>query len=294
MKTITQELPLTAPRAESCAPITGDDMTNEVPSQEVIVAQEQPRAVVQQSSTAQFMEMAMRMASDPSIDVDKAERIINIVRKAQREDDQKEERKAFNESFALMQAEIPTIVERGGISTDNGKTIRSKFANFEDIVDGVRPVLSKHGFSVSFIINQDGGQITVTTILRHKFGYDVQTPFVAQSDTSGSKNAIQAIGSTISYAKRYGLCSLLSIATRGEDKDGNTEFSYITTEQAVDIDQRVRALGDEYHKRFLVWINEQGAKTIMDIPITGYKKVITAIAARENEAKKAAEKKVTK
>lgn len=42
------------------------------------------------------------------------------------------------------------------------------------------------------------------------------------ADTSGSKNAVQAFGSSTSYGKRYVLCALLNITTRGQDDNGQT------------------------------------------------------------------------
>jgi hypothetical protein len=42
---------------------------------------------------------------------------------------------------------------------------------------------------------------------------------VLPHDSSGSKNAVQAIGSTTSYGRRYAASMLLNIVTRGEDDD---------------------------------------------------------------------------
>ena len=39
-------------------------------------------------------------------------------------------------------------------------------------------------------------------------------------DSTGSKNNVRAIGSSISYGKRYAASALLNITTRGEDDDG--------------------------------------------------------------------------
>jgi hypothetical protein len=50
-------------------------------------------------------------------------------------------------------------------------------------------------------------------------------------DNSGSKNTVQAIGSSVSYGKRYVLCMLLNISTGGEDNDGNGAPSAVTTQQ---------------------------------------------------------------
>ncbi|MNO71030.1 ERF superfamily protein [compost metagenome] len=63
--------------------------------------------------------------------------------------------------------------------------------------------------------------MSVTGILMHRAGHREQTTMLLPLDTSGSKNAVQALGSSVSYGKRYVLCALLNITTRGEDDDGN-------------------------------------------------------------------------
>ena len=42
------------------------------------------------------------------------------------------------------------------------------------------------------------------------------------ADTSGSKNVVQAIGSSVSYGKRYTMQALLNITSGGEDDDGHS------------------------------------------------------------------------
>jgi hypothetical protein len=70
-----------------------------------------------------------------------------------------------------------------------------------------------------------GQQIKIVGILSHKQGYTQETEIILPSDTSGSKNAVQAIGSTISYGRRYVTCALLNIST-GDDNDGKSEPVY--------------------------------------------------------------------
>jgi hypothetical protein len=55
------------------------------------------------------------------------------------------------------------------------------------------------------------------------------------SDTSGSKNAVQAIGSTVTYGKLYTFCALLNIAT-GEDDDAQTAVEFISAEQLANLE----------------------------------------------------------
>ena len=47
-------------------------------------------------------------------------------------------------------------------------------------------------------------------------------------DTTGSKNGVQAVASSVSYGKRYTAGLLLNITTTGEDDDGNGPVAQIT------------------------------------------------------------------
>ena len=80
--------------------------------------------------------------------------------------------------------------------------------------------MSKYGFSISFKVSEVEKGVRVTGLLLHRSGHREETEMIFPSDTSGSKNAVQALGSSISYAKRYIMCAMLNITTRGEDDNG--------------------------------------------------------------------------
>jgi hypothetical protein len=130
-----------------------------------------------------------------------------------------------------MQPKLPIITERGRIivreKNSNGKrdgdVIQdTPFARWEDINEAIRPLLYEHGFALTF---RNGlapdGKVRVTTVLKHRSGHEEETHFDLPHDSSGSKNAVQAVGSSTSYAKRYGTLSILNITTKGEDDDGD-------------------------------------------------------------------------
>jgi len=79
--------------------------------------------------------------------------------------------------------------------------------------------LSKHGLSASWRTEQNG-QIKVTCRISHSMGHYEETSLSADADTSGSKNAIQAVGSTITYLERYSLLAITGLATEDQDNDG--------------------------------------------------------------------------
>ena len=110
---------------------------------------------------------------------------------------------------------------------------------FEDINDIVKPIMQQFGFAVSFRVETVQAGMSVTGILMHRAGHREQTTMLLPLDSSGSKNAVQALGSSVSYGKRYVLCALLNITTRGEDDDGNAavpQKKMVTPAQAKQLD----------------------------------------------------------
>ena len=154
--------------------------------------------------------MFERLATDPNVDVDKLERLIQMQERILTH----QARAAFNTAFAVMQGEIPTVEERG-------KTDKGRYARLEDIIEIVRPILRNHGFTLSHRTEwPDAKTVRVIGILRHREGHEVTSEFLSCADTSGSKNAIQALGSAVSYGRRYTTKDLLNIVTTDEDDDG--------------------------------------------------------------------------
>lgn len=163
-----------------------------------------------------------RAARDPSVDIDKMERLLAMQERVQ----ERSARQAFTEAKIAMRPELPEVTMKGHIiirDKNNANLIvqDTPFARFEDIHDAVVPVLTQHGFDLAF---RNGlspeGKVRVTTILSHVAGHSEETVFDLPHDSSGSKNSVQAVGSSTSYGKRYGVLSALNIKVAGEDDDG--------------------------------------------------------------------------
>lgn len=139
-------------------------------------------------------------------------------------------RKAFENALAAAKAEIPIIAK-------NAKGHNNKlYANFAAYAREIDPILGRHGLSYRFRTTQDD-RIRVTCVLSHRDGYSEENMVAGPPDNSGSKNAIQAIGSTLTYLQRYTLVQALGLAA-AEDDDGNSASppgdtpATITDEQA--------------------------------------------------------------
>lgn len=166
--------------------------------------------------------MFERLARDPSVPVEKLEKLIELQERVLAHN----AKAAFDAAFVKMRPEIPTIVERA-------RTDKTAYAPLEDIIEVVTPVLSRHGFSLAFRTEWPSEKmVKVFGILTHEQGHARQSEFLSAADKTGSKNDIQALASAVSYGKRYTCNDLLCIVTRGEDKDGEGTSRKQQTEPA--------------------------------------------------------------
>ena len=159
---------------------------------------------------------------------------------------------AFNQDYAAMMPKIPRILKAGSVgykekkNDPNSQTVEAfKFARYEDIEKVVKPIMQQHGFAVTFTTEErNGGGCIIHATLMHKEGHCKNASLPLPLDTGGGKNNIQAMGSTISYGRRYALCMLLDIVTVGEDDDGNGGTGpTISDEQAAALEKRITELG---------------------------------------------------
>jgi len=191
-----------------------------------IEPQDEPNALVPVTP----MDMLNRAVSSGA-DLDMIEKLMNL----QERWEASNARKQFDAAVAEAKAEIKPVVRNA--TGHNSK----KYADFAAIASAVDPIISKHGLSYRFRTSQTD-KIAVTCILSHKSGHYEETTLCGPADTSGNKNAIQSIGSTLTYLQRYSLVQALGLAASNDDDGklaGNGEA--ITLEQV----EELIALADE-------------------------------------------------
>lgn len=156
-------------------------------------------------------------------------------------------RRAFDEAVAEAKAKIPPIVRAA--KGHNSK----KYADFAAIAKVVDPIIAQHGLSYRFRTRQDETGIHVTCILSHRAGHSEETTLSGPADQTGNKNAIQAIGSTLTYLQRYSLVQMLGLAS-SEDDDGKAGAGVATidVEQAQNLRDYIKGAGANEAK-FLKW-----------------------------------------
>lgn len=142
----------------------------------------------------------------------------------------------FNHDFALMSKKIPVIAK-------SKKAHTTMYAPLEDIVKVVQPILSEHGFSVSFSTQQNSlDSVTITCTLMHKDGHSTSTELqLPTKAVNNSMNAMQAIGAAITYGKRYTISGLLNISTGDDDNNGFT-VNAKTSKPPIDDERLTKAI----------------------------------------------------
>ncbi len=159
-------------------------------------------------------------------DLDKLEKLLVL----QERWEGNEAKKAYHKAMSEFKANPPKIEKDKTVSYGNTSY---KHATLANITDKVNTELSKHGLSATWATKQNGN-IMVTCKITHVLGHSEETTLAAGADTSGSKNAIQAIGSAITYLQRYTLLSLTGLAAHDTDDDGQAATSEKKEELVVE------------------------------------------------------------
>lgn len=113
-------------------------------------------------------------------------------------------------ALAKAQAEVG-----GAAKSKKNPHFKSSYADLSEVWDACRPALVKHGLSVVQMPSADGQRVTVTTLLLHESGESLSSALTM----TAAQDTPQAIGSCITYARRYALAAMVGVAP--EDDDGN-------------------------------------------------------------------------
>jgi hypothetical protein len=213
--------------------------------------------------------MIERAAANPQVNIDKLERLLDM----QERMIARAAKAVFAKALAALQRELPVVAERGLIRDRNGK-VQSRYALWEDLNDAIRPALAKHGFSLSFRTGYEGDKILVTGVLLHRAGHSEETTLHLPLDLSGTKNAVQGIGSSTSYGKRYTAQALLNLTSHGEDDDGiDASADRVTEDQVIELRDKLAAAGAD-ETRFTRYL---GVATLADLPAAKFDAALTAL-----------------
>lgn len=120
------------------------------------------------------------------------------------------EKSALTEALAAVQAALPEV--RKGQKADAGQYSYS-YADLAQITKAIMPLLAQNGLAWVCRPTFSGDRFVLAYELRHTSGESIvgEYPLVG--------NTPQQIGSAVSYARRYCLCSVTGVAPESDDDD---------------------------------------------------------------------------
>ena len=189
-----------------------------------------------------------------------------------------EAKKAYNAAMASFKADPPKIEKDKtvGYSAGGGR-VGYKHASLYNVTQKINAALSAWGLSATWATKQEGKQIAVTCTITHKFGHSESTTLSAEADNTGSKNGIQAIGSTITYLERYTLLALTGLATFEQDDDGQAAVTAFIDEKELNQILDLIAEKEANITKFLAYLK---IEALEKMPKAMYTKAIAALQAK--------------
>lgn len=132
-----------------------------------------------------------------------------------------EARKAFVSAMNAFKANPPRISKNKHVRFETSKgVVEYDHATLDHVCDAITQELGNHGVTHRWELEQAGEFIRVTCILTHEMGHSEKTSLQGPPDSSGVKNSLQAISSTVSYLQRYTLLAACGLAAENTDNDG--------------------------------------------------------------------------
>jgi len=180
----------------------------------------------------------------------------------------------------------------------------SKYADLASVWDCIRDVLPLYGLSIiqSILPTPEGKNILVTTLL-HESGqwFRSYLPLMVDKPTS------QALGSAITYARRFALSAICGISS--EDDDGNAATRHVekmqqqqqqqqqqqpaiaTIEQIKSLVSILENCSDEYKHNFAEHLKKIG-RTLNNLPLPIYDKLLARTCTERDSFMQAEQRRI--
>lgn len=248
---------------------------------EVLDQRSRPIALREDPFLAMIANAATRPETIPAIKELNELRVAEIQRQA---------RVAYSADFAQMQPKLPTIDRNGKIEIrkkdkatgerDGEIQQASPYAFWADILEACSPHMLEHGFGISFRHQTAAdGKIVVRGILEHRDGHREENEIALIHETSGSKNPVQAIGSSLSYGMRYMGIMLLGVASKEHDNNKGSPPApeVISDEQVVRLQTLIANVGADKDK----FLAHMKVPTLEVMPASRFDYAVAALKQKE-------------
>ena len=222
-----------------------------------------------------------RAATNPDVDIDKMERLMDMHTKLM----DRQSETAFATAMAAAQKEVRAVLaDRHNLQT------KSDYSSYNAMDKMIRPIYTKHGFAISFDTSDSPreNEVRVSCDVMHSGGHTKQYHIDMPADGKGAKGSpvmtkTHAVGSGVAYGMRYLLKMIWNIATSydPDDDDGNAAGTVcISEDQAADLEALISEVGAD-KELFLRWCK---ADSVEEIPAHKFPFCLNRLKEMRNES----------
>lgn len=224
-----------------------------------------------------IIQVIERAASNPSVDMDKMERLLQMQERIMA----KNAEAAFNSAMVEAQSKMVHV------RTDSeNKQTRSKYASYPALDKALRPIYTAAGFSLSFDTGEGlPDHVRVICYVAHNGGHTRRYQVDMPADGKGAKGGdvmtkTHAAGSAMSYGMRY-LLKLIFNVTVGDDDDGNGagRAETISAKQVADLEALITEVGADRAK-FLTFMKLESLESLL---ACNYSSAVKALESRRTK-----------
>lgn len=160
--------------------------------------------------------MLLQSALERGTPVEQLDKLVDLYERM----DAREAAKQFSAALASFQAECPLIrkTSTANVATKSGGSYSYTYAELDEIVRTVGPLLAKNGLSYSWdtVVGKES-LLTCVCTLRHIGGHSNTSTFTLPIENASAMSPQQKVGAADTFAKRRTLSSVLGLTTTDAD-----------------------------------------------------------------------------
>jgi hypothetical protein len=251
---------------------------------------DEARGAVVQMNDGSALQRILDAARDPAVDVDKYERLMAMYERT--------EARFMAQQFAVAMSDAQAEMRMVSQDAANPQT-RSRYASYAALDKAMRPIYTRHGFSLSFNTAEGAPDLHVRVVcqVKHRDGGSEAHHIDIPADGKGAKGndvmtKTHATMSAVTYGRRALLKMIFNIAEgKEEDDDGNRAGSagpYDDGELCSKEDaDRIVALAEEIGAPLDRVLGYVGAASASVLTKVQYAKALHALGQRKAQRAKA-------
>lgn len=177
------------------------------------VLAEQPQPVAATNGMSPVDTLLNAIQRHPDMDLVKLEKLMELAERWRAA----EAKRAYVRAFALFKKNMPDVVK-----DMLNKQYGSDYSSLANLVNQTNRVLGEYGLHANWRPDQSDA-IKVTCVITHEDGHSEEVWMKGAPDTSGQKNPLQQIKSTLTYLEGATFQAITGVVARSAcaDDDGN-------------------------------------------------------------------------